>query len=263
MSQFTAITPQQFAGKAWQRYTSYAFAAEANVIPVVGAELAKLAPALPLGFIQANASFELVAITSLQPGTNLFVAPNGDWIGRYIPAALRAYPFRVVKTQDKDESILCINESSGLVVEAGMGEAFFDEAGRPAQSLNDMLDFISHIEKDRVVTQAAVDALQAAGLIQKWPLQMQTGDKTVTVEGLYRIDEAKLNAISGDVFLSLRSVGCLPLAYAQLLSMNQLAMLQMAADMRERLRTNITQQPQNLDGLAAYEFSSGETLKFS
>lgn len=263
MSQFTAVTPQQFANKAWQRHTSYAFAAKANVIPVVAEELANLAPALPLGFVQINASFELVAITSLLPGNNLFVAPNGDWLGRYIPAALRGYPFRVVKAEGKDESILCIDESSGLVVESGLGEAFFDGAGRPAQALNDMLNFISRVEKNRVVTQAAVDVLQAADLIQHWPLTMQNGDRTVAVEGLYRIDEAMLNAIPSNEFLSLRTAGCLPLAYAQLLSMNQLAMLQMAGDVQERLRVNTTLQPQKLNGQAGFALSGSDTLKFS
>jgi hypothetical protein len=264
MSQFTAITPQQFANKAWQRYTGYAFAAKANAIPVVAAELANLVPALPLGFVQANdGSFQLVAITSLQPGTNLFVAPKGDWIGQYIPAVLRCYPFLLRKAPDKDESIFCIDENSGLAVEPGKGEAFFDEAGRPAQALNDMLAFVSQVETSRVVTQAAVDALQAADLIQNWPLQMQNGGRTIAVEGLYRINEAMLNAVPSHVLLSLRAAGCLPLAYAQLLSMNQLAMLQTASDLQERLRGNIAQQPQKLDGLAGFALSDSGTLKFS
>lgn len=263
MNQFTAITPQQFANKAWQRATNYAFAAKVNVIPVVAAELANASPLFPLGFMQIDASFQLMAITSLLPGANLFVAPNGDWLGRYIPAVLRGYPFRLVKAQDKDKNILCIDEGSGLVVEAGRGEAFFDEAGHPARALKDMLDFISKIEVNRVVTQAAVDALQAADLIQKWPLSMQAGDRTVAVEGLYRIDETRLNAVTDDVFLSLRKAGGLPLAYAQLLSMNQLAMLQMAGDVQARLRAKITPPPQNPDGLLEFAFSDDGTLKFS
>lgn len=263
MNTFTAITPQQFAGKAWKRYSSYAFAVQFNVIPVVAAELANLAPALPLGFVQTGESFQLVAITSLLPGANLFVAPNGDWLGRYIPAALRGYPFGVVSAQDKDETSLCINESSGLVVEAGQGEAFYDEAGRPGQALKDMLDFISKLEANRVVTQAAVDALQAANLVQHWPLSVRNGDRTVAVEGLYRIDETMLNTVSNDVFLSLRKTGSLPLAYAQLLSMNQLSMLEMAANAQSRLRANAVKPPQKIDGIAGFSFLDNDTLKFS
>jgi hypothetical protein len=264
MSQFTVITAQQFADKSWLRSASYAFAANANAIPVVAAELANLVPALPLGFVKAGTSFELAAITSLLPGTNLFVSPTGEWLGRYIPAALRGYPFRVMKAEDGGEDILCVNESSGLVVEGGGGEPFFDQAGRPSQALSGMLDFISQLEVNRVVTQAAVNALQAADLIQAWPLQAQNGDRTVAVEGIYRIDEAKLNALSDDAFLSLRVAGGLPLAYAQLLSTNQFSMLQMAEDIQKRLRANaLSQLPQKVGGLDGFSLLGNETLKFN
>ena len=56
------------------------------------------------------------------------------------------------------------------------------------------------------------------------------------VEGLYRIDEAALNALPDDAFMPLRKTGALPLAYAQLLSMNQLALLPKAAEVQARIK---------------------------
>ena len=262
MNEFTAITPQQYANKAWQRYSSYAFVAKCNVIPVVAAELAHLVAALPLGFVQTGASFQLMAITSLRPGTNLFVAPNGDWLGRYIPAAVRGYPFGVVKMQDQ-KSILCINESSGMVVQAELGEAFYDETGSLTHALKDMRDFLISVEADRVVTQAAVDALQAANLIQRWPLHTLDGSRNVVVEGLYRVDETMLNAMSEDVFLSLRKAGGLPLAYAQLLSMSHLPMLQTADNGQKCPPADTVKAPAELDRLVGLSFLESDTLKFS
>ena len=133
--QLTAISAENFSGKAWRRYTGYAFAAGETLIPLVVAELAQAVPAMPLGFVQSGEGFQLVAVTALQPGANLFVAPNGRWLGAYVPAALRGYPFRLVKPQDREDSVLCIDEASGLVVEAGQGETFFDEDGRPSKAL--------------------------------------------------------------------------------------------------------------------------------
>lgn len=264
MTQFTAVTPHQFADKSWQPNTSYAFAANANVVPVAAVELANMVPALPLGFVKTNDSFELVAITSLRPGTNLFVGPNGEWLGRYIPAALRGYPFRVAKGEGQEEGILCVNVNSGLVVEAGRGEAFFEADGRPSRALSDMLNFLSRIEINRAVTQRAVAALQAADIIQPWALQVQEGGKLTVVEGLYRIDEARLNSIEGDVFLSLRTTGSLPIAYAQLLSMNQLPVLEMAADMQQRLHAKAAGlSAAQIRGGEGFRFSGGDTLKFS
>ena len=182
MNQFTAISFQHFANKAWLRPADYTFAAKSNVIPVVAADLSNLAPSLPMAFMRAGATFQLMIITSLQPGTNLLVTQKGDWLGQYIPAVLRCYPFLLIKSQEKDKNIFCIDESSGLVVEPGRGETFFDPEGRPAHALKEMLDFTSKVEASRAVTQAAVDALQAADLIQPWLINMRNGDKTVAVE---------------------------------------------------------------------------------
>jgi hypothetical protein len=46
------------------------------------------------------------------------------------------------------------------------------------------------------------------------------------LEGLFKIDETKLNAMSDEAFVGLRKTKALILAYAQLLSFNQLAQFQ-------------------------------------
>lgn len=260
----TVITSEQFAARSWRRSTGYAFAARSNILPVTAAELSHLVPALPLGFVQTDAAFRLVAITALQPGTNFFVAPDGRWLGDYLPATLRAYPFQLIKPQDREESVLCFDESSGLLAEAGQGNAFFDEAGAPSQAVKDVLEFLSQIEASRRTTQAAVDALQAAGLIQPWLLNLQQGEQTLTVDGLYRIDEAALNALLEEAFLGLRKLGALPLAYAQLLSMNQLGKLQQAAGVQARLREQVqaASQASTIADLG-FRMSEGGTFKFS
>ena len=188
MPKFTAISPDTFASRAWRRITGYHFAAQLSTIQVVAAELPHLVPSMPLGFVQNGSAFELVAICSVQPAANLYIAPDGRWLGSYIPAAIRGYPFRLVKMQDREDSILCIDEESGLVVEAGQGESFFDASGTPSQAVKDVLNLLTQVERSRVATQAAVDALRGAGLIQPWPINLQQGNQAVAVEGLFRID---------------------------------------------------------------------------
>jgi len=116
-----AVTREQFATKAWKRPAGYTSAAKSNILPVVVSELAKLVPAMPLGFVKTEAIFQLVAITAFQSGVNYFVAPDGRWLGEYVPATLLAYPFRLAKPQDRDEKVLCFDNSSGLLADAGQG----------------------------------------------------------------------------------------------------------------------------------------------
>ena len=261
MIQLVAVTPERHASKAWKKHASYAFAATDCVIPLVGAELSKAVPALPIGFTRDADRYQLVAITSLRPGENLFVAPSGQWLGAYIPAALRGYPFRLVQPEGAEQAILCIDEASGLVVEAAQGgEAFFDDQGQPSQVVKDTLDFLSQVERYRALTQQAVNTLADANLITAWPLNLKQGEQIVPVTGLYRIDEAALNTLDGVAFLTLRQAGALLVAYAQLLSINQLEGLGRLAQMQGQLLAQQKAQAQQQTIEQAFANLEGFTL---
>lgn len=264
MPKFTAISPDTFASKAWKSITGYQFADQLNTIHVVAAELTHLVSSVPLGFIKTGNAFELVAICSLQPDSNLYVAPDGRWLGSYIPALLRGYPFRLVKLQDREDSILCIDEESGVVVEAGQGESFFDASGAPTPAVKDILNLLMQVERSRVATQVAVDALRDMGLIQPWPINLQHGDQVVAVEGLFRIDEAAMNALPDEGFLKLRSTGAFAVAYAQLLSMTQLSALQKLDQIQTELKSQAAAQTKALSVLEGFNlFQDDGTITFT
>ena len=194
MTEFVAVTPERHAKKVWRRVTNYTFAGAETVIPLVGAELSKALSGMPIGFVKQEAGYQLVAIASLQRGKNLYVAPDGKWLGTYTPSALRAYPFRLLRPENAEKSVLYINEGSGLVVESTEnGNAFFDEENQHTQGIKDILNFLSEVEANLAVTEGSVNALDEAGLIAPWEINLKQGEKVVPVEGLFRIDEAALN----------------------------------------------------------------------
>jgi len=215
-----AVSPQNFAGKTWRRFSDYLFATKTHMVPVVVNELAQAATCIPLGFVKLDASFQLMAIMALQPNTNALVGLDGQWLARYVPAAIRSGPFNLVKPQDADGMVLCFDEGSGLLREDGQGEAFFNDEGKPAPAVQDVITFLSQVERSRMLTQSAVEALDSAGLIKPWTLSVVQQDKTIPVQGLYQVDEAALEALDDAAYLLLRSKKALPLAHAQLLSMN-------------------------------------------
>jgi hypothetical protein len=258
MTELAAINPEHHAKKVWKRVTDYTFAAEQTVIPLVGAELSKAALAMPTGFMKLDAGYQLVAITSLQPGTNLYVAPSGRWVVEYIPATLRAYPFQLAQQEGAGEFILCINEASGLVVEnTEDGNAFFDDQDQPTQEIKDILDFLTQIKASRDVTQGAVNALADAGLIMPWKINLKQGEKVVPVEGLFSVDEAALNKLDDEDFLAVRKAGGLALAYAQLLSMNQLVVLERLGELQGQILEQQTAQSK-ASNLAGFSLSEDE-----
>ena len=260
-----AVTFTQHAQMALSQNKSfYTFAAQDSLIPVVAAELPKLVPMIPLAFLPNESGYLLMAVASLLPGQNLYIAPTtGQWMGNYVPASLRAYPFRMVKPVDADQAVLCVIEDSGLLVPRGQGSDFFTEDGKPTQAIQDIVDFLSQIERNRVLTQLAVDALAEAGLLQPWALQTEKDGAMVPVNGLFCINEAALNALDAATLHALREKGALALAYAQLFSMNQLEMLEKLKPAQEQLKQQAAAkarpQPADLD----LEFlNRGGTLNF-
>lgn len=256
MAELTPITPERHSKKKWNHTNDYAFAAGDAVITVVGVELSEVLTSMPIGFIEQEAGYQLVAITSLQQGTNLFVAPDGKWLGPYIPVALRAYPFRMVQQKNTENFTLCINEATGLVVESEEGEhAFFDDQGEATEEMKNIITSLSQIEVNRIATQKAVSALADASLITPWALNIKQGEEIVPVNGLFHVDEAALNELDDEDFSTVRKAGGFAVAYAQIFSTNQLAVLEHLGKVQGQI---LAQQKANSEAENVFGFSLAE-----
>jgi hypothetical protein len=244
MPRYELITKTGFAAQAWRRYDSYAFAATDAVAPLVVEELAKACMSLPIAFLQQGDAFVPHAVQGLEPGRNLFVV-NGKWIGPYTPAAYRGYPFALAQG-DGDDLHLCIDTDSGLV-DADGDQPFFDEAGEAAQPVKDALNFLQQIHRNRAVTQRVCAALAAEDLFQPWPLKVQGPDGERRVDGLFRIDEARLNSLDPEALARVQKAGGLPVAYCQLLSMSNIQTLGLIQRKLEEVKNRMPEMTDQID----------------
>lgn len=229
MSNIHAIGRERHSTLRWQHNTSYNFAATEGLTPLVAQELPAAMQTMPIAFLETEGSALIpFAMQGLAPGKNLFVAGNGQWVGAYIPAALRAYPFSLAKTADHQQ-VLCIDEDSGLLSQSS-GEPFWDEAGQPATGVTEVFQMLIRVEANRPVTHKICLLLQKHQLIKPWPLKVKNETSEQAVEGLFCIDETALNQLPAEALLELRNTGALLCAYCQLLSMQNIQTLgQMAA----------------------------------
>ena len=222
------ISLSEFGNKRFRRYDSYAFAAKDAIVPLAVRELPRAAMVMPIAFVRANEGFVPVAVQGLAPGTNLFVALDGRWIGRYVPAAYRGYPFLLANTPE-GKQVLCFEDASGLLSDVE-GEPFFD-GDQPTKAVNDVLSFLNQVAASRQATQRICAILQAHELIQPWPIKLnrepQSGDEAEgrNIEGLFRIDESALNKLDASALHAVQQAGGLPMIYCQLLSMQHLSSL--------------------------------------
>jgi hypothetical protein len=246
MPRYDVITKSGFAALAWRHHNSYAFAAADALAPLVVLELAKACMCLPIAFLQQNDAFVPHAVQGLEPGRNLFVV-NGKWIAAYTPAVYRGHPFAVTEGE-KDQLHLCIDIDSGLVgAGEGFDQSFFDDAGEAAQPVKDALNFLQQIHRNRAVTQRVCAALAAEDLLQPWPLTVQGPDGERRVDGLFRIDEARLNSLDPEALARVQKAGGLPVAYCQLLSMGNIQTLGLIARKLDELKNRMPEMTDQID----------------
>jgi hypothetical protein len=262
MPKFAAVSHERHAAQRWPRPRNFLHRAKDATVPIVTAELAKIVPSGPIAFIQTGQRFQLVALLSITPGKNMFIGPDGRWLVGYIPADIRSYPFRMLMPEGGTEPILCIDEDCKLLTgDSKEGESFFDADGSIAPALQQVLNFLGEIERSRVATQLAVGSLQQASLIVPWPIKIQTAKGEQALDGLFRVDEAAMNALSADIFEKLRAVGALVIAYAQLFSMNQLSVFRTLAELQTKLSPKRTAPlPDTLDTL--FDMGNNDYIKF-
>lgn len=248
MSQWIPLSPSQHAEKTCLPREGYTFAARQPVAHVLLAELPRLLPHYTLGFIRQSETLMPVALLSLDGQNNLYVAPNGKWLGSYVPASLRGYPFTLANTEDGQKA-LCVHRDH-LADEAG--EPLFDEAGNRSATVQKTLDFLSQCEQNRLQTNAAAGALESAGVIEPWPLRInrEDGQEPLAVNGLFRVSEQALNALNAEAYATLQGPP-MALAHAQLFAMSQLGQL---TD-RARLHADhaVNQADDAVDGLFGEE----------
>ena len=218
------ITRTRHKTLRWKKRTGYSFAGHSSFAVLSAAEVPKAALSLPLALTLRDGRWALGGILGFSPNQNLLVDSLGNWIGAYIPAAFRAYPF-CIGWNEADEPVLCVDEGGGLVVEGSDGEDFFDESGELSPTVRQVWNFLTERRAGEVALSDAACALHDAHLAEPWPIisNDQSGPREVT--GLYRISEAALMTLPDASLAGLRQRGVLGLAYAQILSMGNLARL--------------------------------------
>jgi hypothetical protein len=230
------VDPVRHANKSWRRPTGYAFVASEPIVPIGASELLDAAVAMPIGFVERSGRYIPVVLMAVTQGMNVFVGPNGEWFGRYLPAVLRSYPFYRIHPEGAEQSTLSVDEDSGLVCEASDdAEKFFDADGNPSVRIREISEFLHRVEQDRMMIEFSVRALREAGVIKPWPVTVAVGNQQVTVRDLLGVDEAALNALDDDAFVKLRKASALTVAYAQIVSKGQLGTLGQLTLVRQQL----------------------------
>lgn len=218
MSDIRVISPAEHANKRWFKPTNFSFAAKDRLVAVGLSEIPKAMMSLPLAFAKNDAVYMPVVIQGFVTGQNLLVTPTGQWVADYIPVLYRSYPFKLAKNAS-GQFVLCADHDSGLLTDTPAGFQFFSDEKTLSPEVNAVAAQLMQFESERARSAQICKVLDDNGVFEPWNIQLQHGKDIHTVEGIYRINEQKLNELPPEAMIELRGLGGLMVCYAQLFSM--------------------------------------------
>jgi hypothetical protein len=204
----------------------FGFAAGLHSAPLCASEFFAAAKEYAIVFVRsANDAVSPVVVLGLAPDENLFISGDGRWNARYLPAAVRSYPFAFVESSDHGSLQILIDEAyPGFGGEEGT--ALFDDSGEAAPELAGKLRFLQAYQHDISETRRLGAELSGLNLLTKHSAQLQLADgSNFQLNGFWIVDEAKLSALGDTDLLRLARTGHLALLTAHLLSIGNLSLL--------------------------------------
>lgn len=209
----------------------FAFAGKTSSVLTAGSEFSKVLRDYPIVFVgQAGQPLAAMALTGLAENENLFVTDKGEWLAdTYIPAFIRRYPFVLAGADNVSELTVCVDEAyAGL--SSQHGEALFDGAGGETAYLQNVMDFLRLFHTEMLRTAAFTQKLVDLDLLRSQVITVERGERKRTLEGLWVVDEARLNALDEAHKLDLLRSGYLLWIHAHLLSLSNLERLVLRQD---------------------------------
>ncbi|MDH3387170.1 MAG: SapC family protein [Gammaproteobacteria bacterium] len=204
---------------------NYDFAGGVNSVPLTATEFPFAARDYVIVFAGPETPMP-AAILGVQQDKNLFVAEDGHWEGRYIPAFVRRYPFVFSSSEDASTFTLCVDKEFQGLNEEGRGERLFSEEGENSAYLERMLNFLQEYQVQFQRTQAFCQQLKDLDLLETMQahISMPSGSQQ-SLTGFKVINRERLKALDGDKLAELAKTDALELAYLHLQSLNNFSVM--------------------------------------
>ncbi|TRX55674.1 SapC family protein [Thalassomonas sp. M1454] len=202
---------------------NFEHAAGQHLAPVVVHEFSRAAAEFPVVFVK-NAEtgvYQAVALFGVKPGENLYTATE-KWEGTYAPASVTQFPLALVPESAENDKFMVVIATETAVVNEEEGNALFDENGEETEYLAKRKEALGTYYEHAHITRAFTKELADKDLLVQQNLDINVGEEKIGINGIYLVDEKKLNELSDEDYLALRKRGFLAPIYAHLNSMHQM-----------------------------------------
>jgi SapC len=201
---------------------------EQHLIPVISQDFFILGSEFPVVFVKENNGdkFVPVALMGLREGQNLYCQTD-KWDAHVVPVRFNNAPFSMVRVDEQgDQLAVLIDEESPMLSET-VGTPLFNEDGTKSEYLEQKVERLINIAQQTAQTETICKTFAEMDLLSTHQLQLQHRPDAprYNIDGIYTVDEQKLNALSDEQYLDMRKKGLIPLIYAHLSSLQQLRRL--------------------------------------
>ncbi|MEG3637890.1 SapC family protein [Magnetococcus sp. PR-3] len=219
------INKERHGQKRVRNTNDFGFASSFHVASITLHEMARAAAIYPVVFLEDTDkdSFRPVVLLGLEAGENLFLNEEGKWDASYIPAIIRRYPFALAKGGD-DRYVVCVDEASDLLSD-DEGQLLFDEEGNATQVVENVRRYLGELQMLDQVTQEFTAFLTENNMFTPLNMRVNAKEGVRSISGCYVINEERLNNLTEEKFMTLRSKGFLPGIYGHLISLAQIERL--------------------------------------
>ena len=217
----------------------FGFARATNSVILAAVEFSDAAKEYPIVFAKVGEGVVPVALLGVRDAENLFVADDGSWSARYIPAFVRRYPFVLAETGNTDQRVVCIDEGfPGFGHDEG--EPLFVD-GEPTPTLQQAMNFLEDYQAQYLRTEVFLKRLTALDLLVALNARVDLNDgQQFGLAGLLVVDEKKLLALDDAVALELFKSGELAWIYCHLMSLGCLSTM---VDRIAAVTASVDQEP--------------------
>ncbi|MFT7472738.1 MAG: hypothetical protein ACI8XU_002642 [Kiritimatiellia bacterium] len=196
-----------------------------HLIPILVQDFFTLGAEFPLVFVKDSRGeqFVPVAIMGLREGHNLFCQTE-EWKSRVIPIRFNNAPFSMVRVDEKGDQLAVLIDAESSMLSETEGAPLFKEDGEKTAYLEQRIEDLMKTAEQTAQTEGICKLFKEKDLLATQQLQLQHRQDSprYNIDGVYSVDEKKLNALSEEDFLDLRKQGMIPLIYAHLSSLQQL-----------------------------------------
>jgi hypothetical protein len=206
--------------------SNYAFAAKVNSLPLMAVEMPLASMEHCIVFAGDAQAVMPAVVVGLREHENLYLAPDGSWQAKYVPAFLRRYPFVFSASADGNTFTLCIDEAFPGLNQESRGARLFGEDGKPSAYVDNVLKFLQDYQAQFRLTQAFCEKLKRLDLLE--PMQAQVtmpSGQRAALTGFMAVSRERLKKLSGDALADLARTDELELIYLHLNSLRNFSVL--------------------------------------